>query len=144
MEKLTNNFTLEELIKSETANKKKIDNIPTEKEKANLKRLCEDVLQPIRDKWEAPIIVTSGYRCKKLNDAVKGAKNSSHLYGLAADIKIKDMKKIKDLWNLIRYMMDKGEIEVDQLIDEYNYSWIHISVNGEGRPYHKNQILHIK
>ena len=139
---LSNNFSLEELIASETAKKKKIDNTPSKSIIAKLDKLCKEVLQPIRDKYGHSIIITSGYRCPKLNSAVGGAKNSQHMLGEAADIKCTATSKAY-LFNLIKEMIDKKEIKVGQLIWEYGSkkepNWIHVSL-----PYKKvNQILYL-
>lgn len=137
---LTKNFTYEEMISSPTAKRRKIDNTPNEKELECLKALCTNVLQPIRDKLGQPITVTSGFRCKKLNKIVGGVKTSQHLLGQAADITLGNTKLNKELFDLIVEMINKKEIKVGQLIDEYGYRWLHIST-----PYTKtNQILHIK
>jgi len=140
--KLTQNFSLEEMIASSTAKAKKIDNTPNNEVKANLKKLCEEVLQPIRNKYGRAITVTSGYRSPKLNAAIGGVKNSQHLLGQAADIKCTGTTKAV-LFNLIKDMIKKGEITVGQLIWEYGTkqepSWIHVSL-----PYtKKNQILYL-
>lgn len=140
--KLTNNFSLEELTASATAKAKKIDNTPTPEVKANLERLCKEVLQPIRDKYGRAITITSGYRSPKLNAAVGGVKNSQHLIGQAADIKCTATSKAV-LFNLIKDMINKGEIKVGQLIWEYGTkkepNWIHVSL-----PYtKKNQIIYL-
>lgn len=140
--KLTENFSLEELCKSATADKLKINNTPNANEKLKLLFLCKTILQPIREKYGKPIIVSSGFRCKTLNTAIGGSKTSQHMKGEAADIhSVTDTKEDnKILFDLIKGMIDKGEIKVGQLIDEYNYDWIHVSI-----PYSKvNQILHLK
>lgn len=134
--KLTENFTLDELIASATARVKGIDNTPDPKQIETLKRLCEEILQPIRSKLGKPIRVTSGYRSPELNKAVRGSKTSQHLSGEAADIVCGDNCK---LWNLICDMILKQEIRVGQLIDEKNLHWIHISLPDSN---HLNQILH--
>lgn len=135
---LSENFTLEELTKSTTANKKKIDNSPNDEQIENLKNLCKNILQPIRDKYENSITVTSGFRSPELNKAIKGSKTSQHLKGEAADIKCPNNKK---LWNIITEMIKNNEIQIGQLIDEKNLSWIHISLPTSK---HKNQILKLK
>lgn len=96
---LSKNFSLEELIASTTV-KKNINNTPSNDVVNNLKRLCTEVLQPIRDKYEKFIIVSSGYRCSKLNTTVGGSKTSQPLYGQAADIKCTDTKA--QLFNVIK------------------------------------------
>lgn len=148
---LTQNFTLEELIKSDTANKYKIDNSPDEKIIKNLKLLCENILQPIRDRYAKPITVTSGYRCDKLNKKVGGVKTSQHLNGEAADLICDDKRKLNStdynirkenecLFLIIQDMIKKGEIKVRQLINENNFSWIHVSLPTNKL---KNQIIKI-
>ena len=82
---LTKHFSLEELIASETATRKGIDNTPDETVKRNLQILAEG-LERIREFLQKPIRINSGYRCKKLNQAVGGSKTSEHILGLAADI----------------------------------------------------------
>lgn len=140
--KITENFTLEELIASSTAKAKKIENTPTPEHRANLERLCKEVLQPIRNKYGHSITVNSAYRSPALNKAVGGVKTSQHLTGSAADIKCTATSKAV-LFKLIKDMIDKGEIKVGQLIWEYGTKkepqWIHVSL-----PYTKtNQILYL-
>lgn len=122
--RLSQNFTLEELIYSDTANRYKINNTPTDKEIRNLGALCQNVLQPLRDKLGKPITITSGYRSNQLNSKLKGASNSQHRYGQAADIVVKGM----DTNQLYRFIKGSGII-YDQLIYEVsgNTSWVHIS-----------------
>ena len=81
-------FSYEELTKSITAKNKGIDNTPSIEIKKNLKALVDNILDPLREAYGKPITVTSGYRCPKLNTAVKGAKNSQHIKGQAADINL--------------------------------------------------------
>lgn len=138
----TKNFSYDELYASATAERLKIDNTPTPEIKEKLRKLANKILQPIRDSWRGAIIVTSGYRSEKLNKAVGGAKTSQHLLGEAADIKVGGRDKNKKLFNLINKMISKGSIEVGQLIDEYNYKWIHVSLPRQNKP--NNQILHLK
>lgn len=132
---LSKNFTYEELTKSNTALRLKFDNSPDDETKAKLKKLANDVLQPIREAYGKPIKVSSGYRCLKLNEKVGGAVNSQHVKGEAADITSSDNRK---LWNLIVSMIKDGKIQVGQLINEKNLSWIHISLG------QKNQIFSVK
>ena len=141
--KLTKNFTLEELYASATANRKGIDNTPSLSVQQNLKMLAEKILQPIRDEYKHPIIVTSGYRCKALNTAVAGAKTSQHLTGCAADIKCSHTSKAY-LFRLILKMIKAGKIQVGQLIWEYGSvdepNWIHLSLPTATK---KNQVLYL-
>lgn len=134
---LTENFSFEEMIFSATARLRKIDNNPDHIQAVNIKTLCEQILQPIRNKFGRALKITSGFRTEKLNRAVGGAKNSQHLKGEAADM-VSDNNR--ELWNLICQMIEAGEIIVGQLIDEKNLRWIHISLPDSN---HQNQILHL-
>ena len=135
---LSENFTLEEMIYSSTASKKKIENFPNREALNNLRTLCEKILQPIRSKFAFPIKITSGYRSQGLNEALGGVPSSQHIKGEAADIKASNMK---ELWSLMLEMIRNKEIEVGQLIDEKNLSWIHVSLP-DAR--HRNHILKLK
>lgn len=129
---LSQHFTLEEMIKSQTASRKGIDNTPTPEVIENLKLLCEHVLEYIRVRFGKPITVNSGYRGPKLNKAIGGAKNSQHMTGQAADIEIVGIDN-KTLFNWIR-----DNMEFDQLILEYykegipDSGWVHVSWNSAG------------
>ena len=86
-------FTIKELTKSTTAQQKGIKNVPSKEQEQNLIALIENVLDPLREAYGKPIVVTSGYRCPALNKAVGGASNSQHMTGQAADIRtIEDTK----------------------------------------------------
>ena len=128
-------FTIKELCKSSTAVQNKIDNTPNSEIVNNLEQLVEFILDPLREKYGKPIIVNSGYRCLALNIAVKGSKTSSHLKGLAADITAGSPKKNKILFDLIIQM----DLPFDQVIDEKNFRWIHVSFSKKPR----KQILHL-
>jgi len=131
-------FTISELTKSATASRRKIDNTPSAAVIANLTALVDNILDPLREAWGAPIIVTSGYRCVRLNAAVGGVKTSQHTLGQAADIRTVSDKPAdnKRLFDLIV----KLGLHYDQLIDEYGYNWVHVSYSSRNR----RQILHIK
>ena len=87
--KLSKNFALEELIFSNTANTYGLDNSPTTEHLTNLKELVKSILQPARDGFCKPININSGYRCKRVNDKIKGSsKTSDHLIGCAADLDV--------------------------------------------------------
>lgn len=141
-EYITKNFTYDELTASSTAKRLGLDNTPSEFEKKQLIRLAEEVLQPIRDAWRSPIIVNSAFRSEVVNKAVGGAKNSQHKKGEAADITVGSKEKNKKLFNFIQKMINNGTIKVGQLIDEYNYSWVHVSLERPNAL--NNQILHLK
>lgn len=140
MTKLSKNFSLNELTYSSTARANKVDNVPDRWELDNLKKLCNNILQPIRNKWGDSIFVTSGYRNPIVNRLVGGSSTSQHMEGKAADITVGSKEGNKKLFDMIVQMLENEEITVGQLIDEKNYSWIHISL-----PYKKvNQVLHLK
>lgn len=128
-------FTFKELCKSATALRKGIDNTPDAVIKAHLTALVANVLDPLREAWGQPIIVTSGYRCERLNRAVGGASKSQHVKGQAADIHTVSDKPSdnKNLFNLIRSL----RLPFDQLIWEYGSDagpdWIHVSFTESGR-----------
>ena len=120
-------FSIKELCKSSTAKKLNIDNTPTAEIKENLTVLIEECLDPIREAFGGPIMVTSGYRCSQLNAACGGSPTSEHKTGFAADIDTSDNIK---LWEVIT----SGDFKWTQLINEYpdeegEPSWIHISYN---------------
>lgn len=135
-------FTINELTRSSKAKRLGIDNTPPSEIKKNMEILIVSVLDPIREAYGKPIVVTSGYRCDKLNKAVGGAKASQHRWGQAADIRSvsDDPNENKVIFDIALRLINEGKILVGQLIDEYNYAWIHVSTPGG----HLNQILHIK
>lgn len=122
---LSKNFSLAEMTRSTTAQKKRIENVPNAAQIEFLRELCEKVLQPVRDEF-GPIHISSGYRSPKLNVAIGGSTSSQHcaLRGAAADVDMGD--KNKDIFNFI-----KDELIFDQLIWEFgsdeNPSWVHVS-----------------
>lgn len=139
--RISNNFKLRELIYSSTAEANNINNYPSKDEQENLIALVTNILQPIRDKFNRAIHITSGYRSPILNRLVKGSNTSQHMKGEAADITSIDNRM---LWDIIVKMIKNKEIIVGQLIwesgDEESPDWIHISL-----PYKKtNEILHLK
>ena len=125
--KLTPNFSLSELTKSQTAERKGIDNTPSGDHQDNLKKLCENVLQPIRDHFEQVVSVSSGYRSPELCTAIGSKITSQHARGEAADFEIFGVSN-KELADWIHY-----NTNYDQLILEYwkesdpNSGWVHCS-----------------
>lgn len=121
-------FTIEEMIKSSTATAKRIDNTPNQTVIDSLTKLIEAVLDPLREWYGKPIKINSGYRCEALNEAVGSkTKKSQHLYGEAADITVGSKTENEKLFNYI-----KDNLPFDQLINESNFSWVHVSYR-EGR-----------
>lgn len=121
--KLTDNFTINEMTYSVTALANKIDNRPSVEVIANLKGLCENVLQPLRNHLGCSVIITSGYRCPALNRKVGGKPNSQHLKGQAADLVV-PQKNLREVFDYI-----KNNLPYDQLLYEFNKTdkWIHVS-----------------
>ena len=130
------NFTIQELTASTTAAAKKIKNDPTPEAAENLKLLVDKVLDPLRDAYGKPIRVNSGYRSPALNAAVNGSKTSQHMKGQAADITAGSKQENKKLFDLAQ----KLNLPFCQLIDENNFSWVHISYDKNNV---KRQILHL-
>jgi zinc D-Ala-D-Ala carboxypeptidase len=124
---LTNNFSLNEMIKSETALRLDMDNTPTEEVTNNLRVLCEKVLQPIRDHYGKGVKVNSGYRAPEVNAAVGGSKMSDHCQGQAADIEIPGVPNAE----LAQYIADN--LKFTQVILEFytqgipDSGWVHVS-----------------
>ena len=125
--KLTENFSLSELTKSQTAERKGIDNTPSTEHQENLKSLCTHVLQPIRDHFSQVVSVSSGYRSQELCLAIGSKITSQHAKGEAADFEIFGVSN-KELADYINEHLD-----YDQLILEYwkesdpNSGWVHCS-----------------
>lgn len=120
-------FTIEELSHSDTAVAKKIDNNPSRVVVENLEALVLNVLDPLREAYGKPIRVNSGYRSPRLNLVIGGAKNSQHMTGEAVDITAGSKEDNKWLFDYIF-----RHLPYDQLIDESNYSWVHVSFkNGD-------------
>jgi hypothetical protein len=129
--KLSNSFNLIEFTSSETASRRGIDNTPSIAVIENLRLLCENVLQPLRDKYGKSINITSGYRSPKLNKAIGGSSTSQHCYGQAADIQV-DKKDYLKVWEILK------TLPFDQIIFEFGTEsapdWIHVSyVQGKNR-----------
>ena len=133
--KLTENFSLNELTKSQTAERKGIDNTPSAEHQDNLKSLCEMILQPIRDHFGQVVSVSSGYRSPELCVAIGSSTQSQHAKGQASDFEIFGISN-KELADYIDQNLD-----YDQLILEYwkgedepNSGWVHCSyTNGSNR-----------
>ena len=120
-------FKFSELTASATAERLAIDNTPPRAAQQMLTVLVEQLLDPIRRRYGAPIIVTSGYRCPALNTAVGGVANSHHIIGCAADITAGSIERNRALFALIIDMQAAHAIRFTQLIAEKGYRWLHIS-----------------
>lgn len=151
---LTKHFQLSEFITSATAKQQGIDNTPTIEVIENLQYLCQEILEPLREYFNEPIVISSGYRCPALNKAVRGSVNSNHLYGYAADIRLptklapnpslrepqgklgSGQVRIQDLARgreYLLYILDNHKF--DELIWEHDKSgnyWLHVAIKRQG------------
>ncbi len=137
--KLSKNFSLSEMTKSMTAQRRGIDNTPGAGEIKSLTDLCYCVLEPVRNKFDLPVTVTSGYRSEELCEAIGSKKTSQHARGQAADFEVHGVPNIK-----VAYWI-ANNCDFDQLILEYYKKddpaagWIHCSYNEKGS--NRKQIL---
>jgi len=126
--KLSKNLTLDEATKSATAIKNGISNKPSGEHLSNLIQIATKIFQPVRDHFQKPIIVSSGYRSKALNDLIGGASGSQHSKGEALDLD-------GSVDNFLIFEFIKNNLEFDQLIwefgDDENPDWVHVSYKTE-------------
>lgn len=130
-------FTIEELCRSAKAKELGIDNTPTPQAVENMTRLINVVLDPLREAYGKPITTNSGYRSPALNEAVGGVESSQHPTGEAADITVGTREGNKWLFEYIR-----DNLPFDQLIDEYDYSWVHVSLDAD--MCNRREIIHTR
>ena len=128
---VTQHFTLSELMFSDTAIRHGIDNKPNDKEIANLKRLCQTLLEPIRDMVDKPIHINSAFRNEETNRLVGSKSTSQHVLGCAADIVVDGITTDE----LVKAVIGSG-LPYDQVIREYAKAngtggWVHVSVPNE-------------
>ena len=133
--RLSKNFTLSEITKSNTAKRLGIENAPNQEHLNNMQILIRDLIQPLRDAL-GPIRITSGYRNPTLNRAIGGSTKSQHCKGQAVDIQFWKKGEMcnKEIYD---WVLKEG-IEFDQMINEFDFAWIHISLKAEGN---RKQIL---
>lgn len=124
---ISKNFYLDEFITSQTAERLGIDNTPSDIIVKNLTALVDNILQPVRDHYDRPITISSGYRCPKLNKAIGGAVSSQHMKGEAADIHIPGVPNHE----LAQFIIDN--FTFDQVILEFytlgkpDSGWVHVA-----------------
>jgi zinc D-Ala-D-Ala carboxypeptidase len=127
--KLTSNFSLTELTRSQTATRKGIDNTPNAEQLANLTALCECVLQPVRNYFGMVVRISSGLRVPELNSAIGGSTTSDHCKGMAADIEVPGVDNLA----LAEWVVKN--LEFRQVILEFytpgipDSGWVHVSYN---------------
>ena len=128
---LSEHFSLQEMISSETARKMHIENTPPDYAIKNLKILCTQILEPARQKFGHPLTITSGFRCMKLNRIVGGKPNSYHLKGMAADIRISDYQSAKRLVELLNEQQLCDLVLVESL--RAGGQWLHVQFSRNPR-----------
>ena len=136
---LSKHLSLAEVMRSETAKRKGISNMPTPEHLENFKLLAEKVFEPIREHFGVPIHISSGYRSKALNTAIGGSLTSQHCSGEAIDI---DMDGTS-ITNAQVFNYIKDNLVFDQMIWEFgtdkNPDWVHVSYESTGKQ--RKQIL---
>lgn len=136
MNPISEHITFEEATRSQTAIRKGIVNIPNEHEIKNMEIVAKACFEPLREWYGKPLKISSFYRNDELNRAINGSKSSQHVQGKAIDI---DTGSREENEKLFEYA--KHNLKYDQLINEYNFSWVHISFD---LGYNRNQVLIIK
>ena len=135
--KVSKYFSLSEFTNSATAKRLKINNEPTPEHLENIKFLAVNVLDKVREHFNTPLYLSSGYRSSKLNDAVPGSsKTSQHSLGEAADI---DMDGSNKATNKMVFEYIRDNLDFHQMINEFDYSWVHVSIKRKGK--NKKQVL---
>jgi zinc D-Ala-D-Ala carboxypeptidase len=127
---ISQHVTLGELIRSETAKRLGISNMPTPEHIENLKAICEHIFEPIRAEFRVPIYISSGYRSKALNKAIKGSATSQHCKGEALDLDVDGHSH--DITNKQIFDFIVAKLPFDQVINEFDYAWIHVSYKKNG------------
>jgi hypothetical protein len=137
--KLSKNLSLSEVIKSNTATRRGIDNTPTSEHLSNLKDIAINVFEPIREHFKTPIGVSSGYRSNELNKAIGGSKTSQHSKGQALDL---DADIFGELTNKEIFDFIRENLDFNQLIWEFGNdnepNWVHVSYSRLGN---RKQVL---
>lgn len=133
--RLSKNFVLSEITRSNTATRLGISNEPTKDHLDNMQRIISNLIQPMRDSI-GPIRISSGYRSKELNRAIGGSNKSQHCKGEALDLQFWAVGKMNN--KVIYDWILKSGLEFDQMINEFDFAWIHISLKEKGN---RKQVL---
>jgi len=129
--RLTDNFTLAELTKSQTAERCGIDNNPDKEHIENLQKLCNNILQPVRDYFQKPVTISSGYRSPELSQKIGSSSRSQHCKGQAADFEVPSVSN-KELADFINDNLDFDQVILEfHNPDEINSGWVHASYVGD-------------
>jgi len=123
--RLSKNFVLSEITRSNTAKRLGISNEPKKEHLKNLQRIITDIIQPMRDDI-GPIRISSGYRSPSLNRAISGSNKSQHTKGQALDLQFWKEGKMcnKEVYDWVL----ENDVEFDQMINEFDFSWVHLSL----------------
>jgi zinc D-Ala-D-Ala carboxypeptidase len=136
---ISKNITYKEATRSDTAKRLSIDNTPDAEQLENMKRVAENVFQPVRENFDCPIYVSSFFRSEELNKAMKGSSSSTHMKGEAMDL---DADVFGEVTNAQIFHYIKDNLEFDQLIWEFGTeeeaAWVHVSLSKNNN---RNQIL---
>lgn len=139
--KISKHLSLAEVIRSEAAKRKGISNMPTKQHLSNFVALAENVFEKVREHFDVPIYISSGYRSAELNYIIGGAVNSQHSMGEAIDIDMDGSDSGVTNADIFNYIKDN--LEYDQLIAEFpkngNPSWVHVSYKSKGKQ--RKQVL---
>ena len=133
--RLSKNFSRAEIEHSNTAKRLGISNEMSEKHLENMQRLIDNLIQPLRDSI-GPIRISSGYRSPSLNRAIGGSSRSQHSKAQALDLQFWEKGKMNN--KVIYDWILESDLEFDQMINEFDFAWIHISLKAEGN---RKQIL---
>ena len=128
MMKLSQHFTLGELTKTSA---KGIDNTPSHAAVLNLKNLCENWLEPLREKSGGPVLINSGFRSEAVNKAIGGVKGSNHLTGGAGDIRVTGLEQAIRYACILLDISEKSKRDYDELLIERSPKgtyWLHFAV----------------
>jgi hypothetical protein len=133
MTRLSKNFTLAELTVSPTAKRLGLSNVPTQEHIANMKYVCETILEPVRAKF-GPVQINSSYRSPLVNKAVGGSKTSQHSNGEAVDFEISGVSnRVVADWVSDNLLFDQVILEFYNAKDGVNSGWVHASIKRNGR-----------
>jgi zinc D-Ala-D-Ala carboxypeptidase len=130
--KLSDNFSLHEFTRSQTATRHGIDNTPSKEIIGNLQSLCLGVLQPVRQHFQKPMIISSGYRCVELNIKIGGSITSQHVQGQAADIEVLEVSNLElSDWINKNLSFDQLILEFHNPDEDPHSGWVHVSFNSD-------------
>jgi len=135
---LSANFSLYEFLVSQTATRHNIDMTPSEEIKANIQRLVDEIMQPLRDDLGAALLISSGYRPEDLNSLIGGSKTSAHRFGCAADFRSNAESPLDLCERIVRL-----DLPYDQVIHEFG-RWVHVGIRWDGEPPRKEKLTAYK